>query len=183
MQNGDQTALGEFYDRWCPVVSGLVARMLKSADAVEDVVEETFWQAWRQSHRYVPERGSVQTWLLTIARTRALDRLRAARRLREESIDDAAGPAGESAPSLVATPASDPSLDAEHAERRRLVVAALAELPREQREALEMGYFGGFSQSEIAEKTGQPLGTIKTRMRLALLKLRDRLSVLREETR
>jgi RNA polymerase sigma-70 factor, ECF subfamily len=183
MQNGDQTALGEFYDRWCPVVSGLVARMLKSADAVEDVVEDTFWQAWRQSQRYAPERGSVQTWLLTIARTRALDRLRAARRLREESIDDAAGAAGESAPSLVATAPGDPSLDAEHAERRQLVIAALAELPQEQREALEMGYFGGFSQSEIAEKTGQPLGTIKTRMRLALLKLRDRLSVLREDTR
>ena len=183
MQDRDETALGEFYERWCPVVSGLVARMLKSADAVEDVVEETFWQAWRQAHRYAPDRGSVQTWLLTIARTRALDRLRAARRLREESIDDPTIAAGDAAPPPAAVSASDQSLDVEHAERRRLVNAALADLPREQREALELGYFGGLSQSEIAERTGQPLGTIKTRMRLAMLKLRDRLSVLKEDAR
>jgi RNA polymerase sigma-70 factor (ECF subfamily) len=182
MQAGDQTALGEFYDRWYPVVSGLVARMLKSPDAVEDVVEETFWQAWRQSQRYAPERGSVQTWLLTIARTRALDRLRAARRLREESFDDTVATSDGATPPAVVS-ASDPLLDAEHAERRRLVIAALDGLPHEQREALELGYFGGLSQSEIAERTGQPLGTIKTRMRLALLKLRDRLSVLKEDTR
>ena len=183
MQAGDEGALGEFYDRWFPIVSGLISRMLKSADDVEDVVEEAFWQAWRQAKRYAPERGSVQTWLLTIARTRALDRLRASRRLREESMDDAATVSGDSSPASVALSADDPSLDVELAERRQLVLAALAELPREQRETLELGYFGGLSQSEIAERTGQPLGTIKTRMRLALLKLRDRLSPLREEAR
>jgi RNA polymerase sigma-70 factor (ECF subfamily) len=183
MQAGDEAALGDFYDRWCPVVSGLINRMLKSADDVEDVVEETFWQAWRQAQRYTAERGSVQTWLLTIARTRALDRLRASRRLREESIDDATATAGAGATEEATTSSSDPLLDVEHAERRRLVLAALAELPREQRETLELGYFGGLSQSEIAEQTGQPLGTIKTRMRLALLKLRDRLSLLREDAR
>lgn len=183
MQSGDEAALGDFYDRWSPVVSGLVNRMLKSADDVEDVVEETFWQAWRQAQRYTAARGSVQTWLLTIARTRALDRLRASRRLREESIDDATATAGAGAMDEATTSSSDPLLDVEHAERRRLVVAALAELPREQRETLELGYFGGLSQSEIAEQTGQPLGTIKTRMRLALLKLRDHLSLLREDAR
>jgi RNA polymerase sigma-70 factor (ECF subfamily) len=183
MQAGDEGALGEFYDRWFPIVSGLISRMLKSADDVEDVVEEAFWQAWRQAKRYAPERGSVQTWLLTIARTRALDRLRASRRLREESMDDAATVSGDSSPASVALSADDPSLDVELAERRQLVLAALAELPREQRETLELGYFGGLSQSEIAERTGQPLGTIKTRMRLALLKLRNRLSPLREEAR
>jgi RNA polymerase sigma-70 factor (ECF subfamily) len=156
--------------------------MLKSADDVEDVVEETFWQAWRQSRRYTPERGSVQTWVLTIARTRALDRLRATRRLREESIDDATS-AGEASSDGAPVSASNPPLDAEHAERSRLVIAALAGLPAEQREAVELGYFRGLSQSEIAERTGQPLGTIKTRMRLALLKLRDRLSALREDAR
>ena len=78
---------------------------------------------------------------------------------------------------------SDPSLAVEHAERRRLVLAALAELPGEQRQALELGYFGGLSQTEIAEQTGQPLGTVKTRMRLAMQKLRERLAVLREDTR
>jgi RNA polymerase sigma-70 factor, ECF subfamily len=130
------------------------------------------------------ERGSVQTWLLTIARSRSLDRLRASRRRREESIDET--PAVEARATQDTTfidTRSDPSLAAEHAERNTLVRAALAELPVEQREALELGYFGGLSQSEIAERTGQPLGTVKTRMRLAMLKLKDRLSLLREDAR
>jgi RNA polymerase sigma-70 factor (ECF subfamily) len=183
MQAGDEQALSVFYNRWFPVVSSLVSRILKSADDVEDVVVVTFWQAWRQASRFAADRGSVQTWVLTIARSRALDRLRATRRLREETIDEGASPEI-GTPSVGATlpSASDPSLDAEHAERRVLVVAALNELPREQREALELGYFGGLSQSEIAERTGQPLGTVKTRMRLAMLKLRDRLAPLREST-
>jgi RNA polymerase sigma-70 factor (ECF subfamily) len=185
MQAGDEQALGAFYDRWFPVVSGAVGRILKSDGDVEDVIEETFWQAWRQADRFVAGRGSVQTWLLTIARSRALDRLRAAKRRREESLDepgelDAASPTVADAP---ATSTSDPSLAVEHAERRRLVLAALADLPSEQRQALELGYFGGLSQTEIAEQTGQPLGTVKTRMRLAMQKLRERLSVLREDTR
>jgi RNA polymerase sigma-70 factor (ECF subfamily) len=184
MATGDEQALSEFYGRWFPIVNGLITRILKSADDVEDVVEETFWQAWRQANRFTVERGSVQTWVLTIARSRALDRLRAARRLREESIDD--GGATESTAgdgtAMSARSTSDPAADAEHSERRRLVVAALSELPEEQRQALELGYFGGLSQTEIAERTGQPLGTIKTRMRLAMLKLRDRLSSLREDT-
>jgi RNA polymerase sigma-70 factor, ECF subfamily len=183
MQSGDERALGELYDRWFPIVSGLINRMLKSADDAEDVVEEVFWQAWRKADRYTPERGSVQTWLLTIARTRALDRLRATRRLREESIDDTTSVAENAASAAAPASASNPLLDVELAERRRLVLAALADLPHEQREAIELGYFGGLSQSEIADEIGQPLGTIKTRMRLALMKLRDRLSALREDAR
>ncbi len=185
MQAGDQRALGEFYDRWFPVVNGLVSRMVKSASDTEDVVEETFWQAWRQADRFAEGRGSVQTWLLTIARSRSLDRLRTLKRRREESIDDVSSLAASSDQSPVdsALPASpsDPLLAAELQERSVLVRNALAELPREQREALELGYFGGLSQSEIAEQTGLPLGTVKTRMRLALLKLRDRLALLRED--
>jgi RNA polymerase sigma-70 factor (ECF subfamily) len=179
MRSKDERALGTFYDRWFPVVHGVVSRMLESPDDVEDVVEEAFWQAWRQAERFEVERGSVQTWLLTIARSRALDRLRSRRRLREDPLVDAtAGEADTSAPTPAAP--SDPLADAEHAERSQIVRAALADLPPEQREALELGYFGGLSQSEIAEQTGQPLGTIKTRMRLALQKLRERLSPLRE---
>lgn len=184
MQSGDERALGAFYDRWYPAVSALAARMLKSADDVEDVVEETFWQAWRQASRFAAERGSVATWLLTIARSRALDRLRATRRLREETLEDSRGEVrGGEASSAAATIAApnDPSRDVEQHERATLVRAALSELPNEQREALELGYFGGLSQSEIAERTGQPLGTVKTRMRLAMMKLRDRLSVLRDD--
>jgi len=168
-----------------PVVSGVVARILRSDGDVEDVIEETFWQAWRQADRFVEGRGSVQTWLLTIARSRALDRLRAAKRRREESLDEpGALDAVSAAPDdLPPSSASDPSLGVERAERRRLVLAALADLPGEQRQALELGYFGGLSQTEIAEQTGQPLGTVKTRMRLAMQKLRERLAVLREDTR
>jgi RNA polymerase sigma-70 factor (ECF subfamily) len=183
MQAGDGQALSEFYGRWFPVVSAVISRIVKSADDVEDVVEETFWQVWRQASRFTADRGSMQTWVLTIARSRALDRLRATRRLREDTIDETGannfgGGVGSTLPST-----SDPSLDAEHSERREFVVAALSELPREQREALELGYFGGLSQSEIAERTGQPLGTVKTRMRLAMLKLRDRLAPLRGDSR
>jgi RNA polymerase sigma-70 factor (ECF subfamily) len=179
MRSKDERALGTFYDRWFPVVHGVVSRMLESPDDVEDVVEEAFWQAWRQAERFEVERGSVQTWLLTIARSRALDRLRARRRMREDPlVDTTASVADTSVPTPTAP--SDPLADAEHAERSRIVRAALAGLPAEQREALELGYFGGLSQSEIAEQTGQPLGTIKTRMRLALQKLRERLSPLRE---
>jgi RNA polymerase sigma-70 factor (ECF subfamily) len=179
MRANDENALGEFYDRWFPVVNCLATRMLKSSADVEEVVEETFWQAWRQADRFDPERGTVQSWLLTMARSRVLDRLRSTRRLREDSIDDSPNvEASASAPSP-----TDPSLAVEHAERKQLVLAALADLPREQREALELGYFGGLSQSEIAQRTGVPLGTIKTRMRLAMLKLRERLSPLREDAR
>lgn len=185
MQSGDQRALSEFYDRWFPVVNALVLRMVKSASDVEDVVEETFWQAWRQADRFAAERGSVQTWLLTIARSRSLDRLRSLKRRREDSIDEVAPPSVTTMPadSVLPPSSSDPALAAELEERSVLVRAALSDLPREQREALELGYFGGLSQSEIAERTGQPLGTVKTRMRLALLKLRDRLALLREDVR
>ena len=178
MAAGNEQALGAFYDRWHPLVHGVVLRVLRSADDVEDVVEETFWQAWRQAGRYESSRGAVQTWILTIARSRALDRVRLTSRRREEPID---GERSEQVLQLATE--SDPSMDAESAERRKLVVAAMADLPGEQREALELGYFGGLSQSEIADRTGQPLGTIKTRMRLAMQKLRSSLQVLREEAR
>jgi RNA polymerase sigma-70 factor (ECF subfamily) len=188
MQARDDNALTTFYDRWFPIVNALITRMLKSSDDVEDVVEEVFWQVWRQADRFASDRGSVQTWLLTIARSRALDRMRATRRLREESIDDPAGGGladggkrfGDAS---FAKGDGDPLLDAEQAERKTIVASALSELPAEQREALELAYFGGLSQSEIAERTSQPLGTVKTRMRLALQKLRDRLSLLRDDAR
>jgi RNA polymerase sigma-70 factor (ECF subfamily) len=178
MAAGNEQALGAFYDKWHPLVHAVALRVLHSGDDVEDVVEETFWQAWRQAGRYESARGAVQTWILTIARSRALDRVRLTNRRREEPIE---GESGEQVLQLATE--SDPSMDAESAERRKLIVAALANLPEEQRETIELGYFGGLSQSEIAAKTGHPLGTIKTRMRLAMQKLRGSLQVLREEAR
>src|SRR5579884_2457116 len=114
VQQRDDRALGALYDRWFPIVNALVARMLKSAGDVEDVVEETFWQVWRQAERFDAERGSVQTWLVTIARSRALDRMRAMRRMREDPVD---------APELASAPddRTTPDVDAELAERRKLV--------------------------------------------------------------
>jgi RNA polymerase sigma-70 factor (ECF subfamily) len=172
MRAGDERGLAELYDRWSDRVHSLAEHLLRDARDAEDIVEETFWQAWRSAARYDASRGAVGTWLLTICRSRALDKLRARRRRPEDaSLDES--PA-------VADSAADPADTVVAGETGRIVRAALKELPNEQRQALELAYFRGLSQSEIAEKTGQPLGTIKTRMRLAMNKLRERLAPLRE---
>ena len=175
---GDQRALGALYDRQVTLVHSLALRLLGDADDAEDVVEETFWQVWRHASRYDASRGSVPTWLCSIARSRALDVLRAARRRPKhvassiEHDDD----------TTLASPGASPLRGAEESEQRALVRGALAELPPDQREAIELAYFGGLSQSEIAERTGQPLGTIKTRIRLGMIKLRDLLQALEGES-
>lgn len=174
MCDADETALGALYDRWMRALYSLVMHLLKDADEAEDVVEETFWQAWRKASAYEPSRGAVSTWLLTIGRRKALDRIRAKRRRKEE-------PFGQDRPFAdLRSPEPDPSENAEGFELRRHVLAALKELPAEQREVLELGYFSGLSQTEIADATGQPLGTVKTRMRLGMQKLREPLSMHRQ---
>ena len=174
MVDADETALGALYDRWVRSLYSLVLHLLKDPDEAEDVVEETFWQAWRKADSYEPSKGAVSTWLLTIGRRKALDRLRSRKRNREDSIDGMSGFAD------LPSGLPDPEAQAEGSELRETVRAALRELPNEQREVLELGYFSGLSQAEIAEKTGQPLGTVKTRMRLAMQKLRGPLSIHRE---
>jgi RNA polymerase sigma-70 factor (ECF subfamily) len=174
MVDADETALGALYDRWVRSLYSLVLHLLRDPDEAEDVVEETFWQAWRKADSYEPSRGAVSTWLLTIGRRKALDRLRARKRNREDSIESEGGFAD------LPSPSPDPESRAEGSDLREHVRAALRELPNEQREVLELGYFSGLSQAEIAEKTGQPLGTVKTRMRLAMQKLREPLSIHRE---
>ena len=172
IRGGDESALAELYDRWSDRVHSLAVHLLRDARDAEDIVEETFWQAWRGASRYDAARGAVGTWLLTICRSRALDRVRARRRRPENApLDDAP---------LLVDPAADPSDTMVAGETSRIVRAALVELPAEQRQALELAYFLGLSQSEIAERTGQPLGTIKTRVRLAMNKLRERLAPLKE---
>jgi RNA polymerase sigma-70 factor (ECF subfamily) len=178
---GDESAFSALFDRWQPVVRAVADRILADADEADDVVEETFWQAWRGAARFDASRGSVQTWLLTIARTRSLDRLRARRRRREESADATDEDGTSSIATLAADPNSDSSIGAEHEERSRLVRTALAGLPAEQRTTLELAYFAGLSQSEIAEKMNEPLGTVKTRTRMALQKLRGALVDLRDD--
>lgn len=172
MRGGDEGALATLYDSWCDRVNSLAVHLLRDARDAEDIVEETFWQAWRSAARYDASRGTVGAWLLTITRSRALDRIRAKRRRPEDAtlddVPEAAAPGGSAADAVVAD------------ETGRTVRAALEELPVEQRQAIELAYFNGLSQSEIAEKTGLPLGTVKTRMRLAMNKLRERLASLKE---
>ncbi|HWZ60639.1 MAG TPA: sigma-70 family RNA polymerase sigma factor [Gemmatimonadaceae bacterium] len=170
---GDAEALAQFYDRWARPAYALIVQMVRDPDDADDVLEDAFYQAWRQASRYEPGRGSVATWILTIARSRALDRLRSRRRLREE-------PLAPGADDMIADRAERVMDVAEVAEQRERVAEAVRTLPPEQREVVELAYFRGLSQAEIAERTGQPLGTVKTRTRLAGQKLRERLAVLRE---
>jgi RNA polymerase sigma-70 factor (ECF subfamily) len=178
MAAGDESALGALYDRWSPLVHSVVARIVADPGDAEELVEETFLQAWRQAGRYEGARGGVSTWLVMMARSRALDRVRLAGHRRAASAEPLES--AEAAGSL--HPADDTPLDAaEIAETRQIVHAAMEKLPADQRETLELAYFRGMSQSEIAQATGQPLGTVKTRCRLGLQKLREALSVLRED--
>jgi RNA polymerase sigma-70 factor (ECF subfamily) len=178
MAAGDEAALGLLYDRWSPMLHSVALRIVGDPNDAEEVLEETFWQAWRQAGRFEETRGGVSTWLSMILRSRALDRVRARGRLREERWDSVLEPAmaGED---TRGAPDSHAELD----EMRRLVTAAVAQLPAEQRQTVELAYFRGMSQTEIAAALGQPLGTVKTRARLALQKLREALGVLREEGR
>ena len=178
MAAGDESALGALYDRYTALVHSVALRVLGDADDAEEVVEETFWQAWRQAERYEATRGGAATWLSMMARSRALDRLRAGRRFRAEHGDPPETPAADDDRTT-----ASPLVETEDAEVRRKVAEAVAALPPEQRQTVELAYFRGMSQSEIAEATGQPLGTVKTRARLALAKLRDALASLREDPR
>jgi RNA polymerase sigma-70 factor, ECF subfamily len=177
MAAGDESALGALYDRWSALVHSVVARIVADPGDAEELVEETFLQAWRQAGRYEGARGGVSTWLVVMARSRALDRVRLAGHRRAAAAEPLES--AEAAGSL--RPSDDTPLDAaEIAETRQIVHAAMEKLPADQRETLELAYFKGMSQSEIAEATGQPLGTVKTRCRLGLQKLREALSVLRD---
>jgi len=171
---GDQTALAELYDETSALVYGLAFRILGDRDAAEDVTIEVYAQVHRQASHYDASRGTPSAWLLTLTRSRAIDRLRAEtlRRAREESLDDAAPLAA-----LIA----DPEKCSATAELRRMVRSALATLTPEQREVIETAYFAGLSHREIAAKSGQPLGTVKTRIRTGMLLLRERLRPLLAE--
>ena len=184
MATGDEQALGVLYDRYATTIHTLAYYLLGQADEAEDAVEETFWQAWRESGRYDASRGAVLTWLSTIARSRALDRARSRKRRAEEPLEGIA-PGSRDAADVAdgMVHAANPQHDAESAERARDIAIALGGLPPEQRQVIELAYFGGLSQSEIAERIALPLGTVKTRARLALEKLRAPLAQHREEAR
>jgi RNA polymerase sigma-70 factor (ECF subfamily) len=163
MARSHDVALAELYDRFGRVAWGLALRVLRDETLAEDAVQEAFLAAWRTASRFVPERGSARNWLLTLVHRRAVDLVRREERRRAEPLEAAGDPAGD-------TGADDDALL--RLERER-VQGALAQLPDQQREAIELAYYGGFSQSELAERLGQPLGTIKSRMFSGLARLHE----------
>lgn len=170
---GDERSLGLLYDRHAGAVMGLALRITGEHADAEEVVLETFAQAWREAGRFRPERGSVAAWLTMIGRSRALDLVRARGR-RARLAEQASRSDPHEVPGMGAwRPAADSA--AEHAERRARVSEALERLSDDQRQAIELAFFAGLSQSEIASRLATPLGTVKTRVRLGMQKLREAL--------
>jgi RNA polymerase sigma-70 factor (ECF subfamily) len=153
IEAADRDALRELYDRWCSRVYSIAFRIVPEEGAAEEITESTFWHVWRRAGEYDGSRGPVESWLEEVARSRAKECLRLCHRAGE--LPDPASPPGE-----------------DTLPGRPLLRRALGALPPEQRQALRLACFGGMSQSEIAECTGQPLGTIQTRIRLSMERLR-----------
>jgi len=172
MERQDQEALSLLYDRYRSVIFSLALRILRDRAEAEEVLTDVFFQAWKSAGGFDSLRGSVAGWLVTLCRSRAIDRLRARGR-RDASL--AALAADPSQTSTVGARGSSPEDAADLTHRSSQVVAALGVLTPEQRGALELAYYGGLSHSEIAEKLGEPLGTVKTRIRQGLLTLRESL--------
>ena len=161
---GDRSALERLYDRFAPPVFALALRILGIRADAEDVVQEVFLQMWRRAETYRIDRGSPECWIMTIARNRALARIRAENTMKRglEYLRERPGPA-------IVEPVSGPVVRAEVA---LTVRSALARLPEEQRRVLELAYFEGLTQTDIAARLGEPLGTVKTRIRLGMERLK-----------
>ena len=161
---GDEWAFACLYDRYGSILLGLLVRILNNRAEAEDVLQEVFLQVWQRASDFDDTRGRPFTWLVTLARSRAIDRLR--------SLGSRGRVAQEAASRDVAPQVRDASDDAIQAEHSEIVLRALGELPEEQRRTLLLAYFEGLSQSEIAARLNEPLGTVKTRARSGLSKLR-----------
>lgn len=159
---GRERALTELYDRFGGAVYSLALRVTGDRGTAEEISLDTFMQVWQQAGRFNVEQGSLQSWLFTIARSRAIDRVRAAKAVKRTHADD----------STADQHVERPDETVELAERRRLVREAITGLTPAQRAALELAYFEGLSHAQIAERLGEPLGTVKTRVRQAMIALR-----------
>jgi RNA polymerase sigma-70 factor (ECF subfamily) len=177
MAAGDEHALGELYDRHGETAYALALAVVRERADADEVVADAFGQAWRTAAQYDPGRGTVAAWLATITRTRALDLVRARGR-RVRAVERAAQDDADGLASPVGAAAEAPDRGLERQDARRLVTRSLAELPEPQRRVIELAYFGGLSQSEIAAELQEPLGTVKTRMRAGMDKLRGALAPL-----
>jgi len=169
---GDDDALGELYDRLGALAYGLAVRIVRDRTIAEEVVQDAFLAAWRSATRFVADRGKARAWLLTIVHRRAVDAVRREEHRRAEPLEPS-------------TNAADAGAEQEawlHLERER-VRAAVSQLPDPQREAIELAYFGGFTQSELADTLGEPIGTIKSRTFSGLRRLRELLADEVEEVR
>lgn len=162
---GDRDAFSRFYDLTAPMAFGLIRCVLRDPEAAAEVLQEVFWQVWQDASRYDPTPGSPEAWLVTRAKTRAIDRLRSMRRRDRTFV----APVDESVAQRREEPAENPAVVAED---KSLVQTALAQLPEAQRRVIELAFFEGLTQSEIATRLGEPLGTVKTRARLGLDRLR-----------
>jgi len=166
MMAGDEAALSTLYDRYSTMLFGMLMRILRDQQAAEEVLQDMFLQLWRNAAQFDAKRGSLPAWLMVIGRNRAISRLRGRRdrEVLEEEEGDYAN-----------TFASGQNIEDEavRAELARNISAALEQLPAEQKQAVELAYFEGMTQSEIANRTGTPLGTVKTRVRTAMQTLRQ----------
>jgi RNA polymerase sigma-70 factor, ECF subfamily len=171
--DGDQQAIAALYDRYGGVLYAVAYRVARQRADAEDAVVEAFTQAWRDASRFEASRGSVAGWLTMIARSRALDIVRARTR-RDRITASAFSREPEGSLAMGSSPA-DPAASYDTTERKRQVQAALETLSPPQRQAIELAFFEGLSQSEIAQRLEEPLGTIKTRVRLGMQKLRESL--------
>jgi len=170
MAEGDQSAMAEFYDQTSALAFGLALRILGDHGAAEDVLLDVYTQVWKQAATYEPSRGSPSAWLLTVTRSRAIDLRRARGRDRATEPLESAGE--------ICAEAPGPETLTVAAERHRFVQRALSSLNAELRQVIHLAYFGGLSHSEIAHHLGQPLGTVKTRIRSGMMQLRTLLAPL-----
>jgi len=168
MMAGDEQALAAIYDRYSGMLFGMLSRILQDRQAAEEVLQDLFMQLWRNAGQFDASRGSLPAWLMVIGRNRGISRLRG-RRDREVMEEEE----GDYANTFVSSQNIED--EAVRAELARHVSAALGQLPVEQRQAVELAYFEGMTQSEIATQTGIPLGTVKTRVRTAMQTLRQTL--------